>query len=472
MKKYCNKVKLKSIIRKTIIVSGVALLMLVTACHATPDTDVVTRKDGLDDMIVATASTSEDAALEQSAEVNWQYEKEYESGNSIYVDTVVDNANATNLPVISIKPRLFESGEEIKRITSTFCGDAKVYDQGEGSTKQQLEQGILETEAKIYKIENDMPTIPGKADSIVPEELKASQIESLRAMIEYYKEQLPGAKDESELLEAEYRFRDTKTSGYQVNMVTFLDEDSYAYIDFINRKQSDILGSTFMYGTNTSIFSGDVVATLVKPELMLNNVDFVDVKKRVDNYVEQMGINYMTLNMVSKSEKTYTLIYTRSYMELPESYVRRHLGTSTMDIDGSGIMMNLWTPEYLEITIYNDSVYKVYWNNPSEVSEIDNDNVETIKWDEAREIFETQMNYMLKPNSNQGEIKICITRIELGLVKLLMKDSEDDYKLVPSWNFFGYFQNESNPDGENGALVCFLTINALDGSIFDRGWMY
>ena len=68
-----------------------------------------------------------------------------------------------------------------------------------------------------------------------------------------------------------------------------------------------------------------------------------------------------------------------------------------------------------------------------------------------------------------------INRVELGLTKLLMKDSQDDYKLIPTWSFLGYQTSASRPAQEGlniGGEVCYLTINAIDGTVIDRGLMY
>ena len=66
---------------------------------------------------------------------------------------------------------------------------------------------------------------------------------------------------------------------------------------------------------------------------------------------------------------------------------------------------------------------------------------------------------------------IHINRIELGLTKLLMPNSES-YKLIPTWSFLGYDEGFSSQATDVGAEICFVTINALDGSIVDRGNMY
>ena len=56
-----------------------------------------------------------------------------------------------------------------------------------------------------------------------------------------------------------------------------------------------------------------------------------------------------------------------------------------------------------------------------------------------------------------------------------MKNSRDDYKLIPTWSFMGYETSPSRPEQEGvntGAEVCFITINAIDGTVIDRGLMY
>jgi hypothetical protein len=124
------------------------------------------------------------------------------------------------------------------------------------------------------------------------------------------------------------------------------------------------------------------------------------------------------------------------------------------------------------------------WENRAEITNVDNENVRTKPWNEIQEIFKTQMDYLLTPepvsNGNDTSVffektDVHINRIELGLAKVLMKDSQDDYRLIPVWSFMGYNTNESFPEQEGvnrGAEVCFITIGAIDGTAIDRGLMY
>lgn len=88
--------------------------------------------------------------------------------------------------------------------------------------------------------------------------------------------------------------------------------------------------------------------------------------------------------------------------------------------------------------------------------------------------WKEQLDRMLTPAtySPSGEpTAIHINRIELGLTKLLMPNSKS-YKLIPTWSFLGYDEAATSRADDAGAAICFITINALDGSIVDRGNMY
>ena len=107
---------------KSAALLSIAMMIVLScaACQPTPDEDAVTGKDDLEDEISKTAAPTEAVASENSTEVTWQYEKQYESSNSLYVDSVVFNADANDLPVISIEPKLFESGDSLRSITEIF----------------------------------------------------------------------------------------------------------------------------------------------------------------------------------------------------------------------------------------------------------------------------------------------------------------------------------------------------------------
>ena len=165
--------------------------------------------------------------------------------------------------------------------------------------------------------------------------------------------------------------------------------------------------------------------------------------------------------------------FVREVNGFPETYVKTYFGTQALGADGYPVM-NLWTQEYVEAVVQAGKLVSLKWQNPSEIVQIDNENAKLLPWDTIEQRCKEQLDRMLTPAtySPSGEpTAIHINRIELGLTKLLMPNSKS-YKLIPTWSFLGYDEAATSRADDAGAAICFVTINALDGSIVDRGNMY
>lgn len=489
---------IRAAIRKYI---GFILLLLaifcVSACQPTPEREAVLNKESikLEESIMQTAGSqnekeyTSDDTVEKTVQSSgasacmseletWTYKKQYGFGNTLNVDALLYNKRDGGLPVLSVKPKAFESGKQIEKIVRAFFPDEKVLEQGDQLTKSHLEQEIIKVKEQIFRVENDLPPHSGTDESI-PKENKEGYLQGLMSAIEYYEKMLKTAPDESDLNEASYQLVDVGSGSSQSNMLVKA-EDATINVSFSNWKKYQLGSILYIQSPH---FDYELVGThseYVVPEALATDSDFASVKNQIDQCVRDMGIDYMSLNMVNTGKDSYGFYYTRVYNGLQETYVNRHIGTTATGIDGAEMMI-LWNPEYLYIVVQNHDIVKVTWENPSEVSEVVNENVQTLSWDEIQEIFKTQMDYLLLPENNKinqdgtgalRELQININRIELGLTKVLMKDSQDDYKLIPTWSFMGYDQNTQSKSENIGAETCYLTINAIDGTIIDRGLMY
>jgi len=461
---------------KIIIITIAILIGCLSACQPTPDNAAVMNKGNanLQESIKKTANPNGNGSTNKETE--WKYTKSYNSGNSLIVDAVLYNADAYHIPVLSVSPKMYESGEQIKKIVDLFCPNIKVYDQGDKATKQQLEQAIIDVRNEIFNVENNLPPHPG-ADPI-PEENKEHYIEGLKNALAYYEQQMSDSPDESELNEASYQLGD-RGGSFQSNMIANLN-GAIIYIDFVNWDMGTdfILKSTLFNEQNVGTY-----AKYVTPVYLEDDTEFMKAREKAEQYVAAMGIDYMSISSVSKGEGSYSFYYTRTYKGLQETYVKGFIGTTATAVD-NGPVIYLWDPEYLYMEIQDGNIVVVEWHNRTEITNVDNENVQTISWEEAKQIFMTQIDYLLMPepiiNGNQSsaffdKTEVHINRIELGLTKLLMKDSKDNYKLIPTWSFMGYETSVSRPTQERvniGAEICFITINAIDGTIIDRGLMY
>ncbi len=458
------------------------------ACQPTPSDVVVTNKGDIDleENIQKTAAPTEAVTQAETATQDaqrWTYEKDYDSGNRLIVDAVMVHTDANKLPVLSVAPKMFESGDQLKYITDIFCPDAMVYDQGDQLTKSQLERSIMDVKEEIFRVENDMIPYEGAKEPI-PEDHKESFLSGLHSAIEYYEEQMKTAPDDSELKEASFQLVDYGTDGQQSNMLATANDAVFS-VDFINRPPERI-GSGFYFQSNRMLLENIGTSDkFVMPEDLEGDEEYVQTRAQIDQSVKDMGIDYMSLSAVCKGKDSYSFYYTRDVSGLQETYINDYIGTTVTGVDFAAVIY-LWKPEYLWFEVQNDEIVKVTWNNPSEITNVDNENVQVKSWEDIQEIFKTQMDFLMSPTPAKSDdpskatfflekTDVHINRVELGLTKLLMKDSQDDYKLIPTWSFLGYQTSPSRPaqEGVNiGGEVCYLTINAIDGTVIDRGLMY
>jgi hypothetical protein len=79
-------------------------------------------------------------------------------------------------------------------------------------------------------------------------------------------------------------------------------------------------------------------------------------------------------------------------------------------------------------------------------------------------------------NTNPELQKIIeISTIKLGLCRVPINGDKNEYNLVPVWDFRGSLKIHNTKTNEITCLLnnitdihCFLTINAIDGTIIDR----
>ena len=465
-------------LRKATIVIFVSALLLtmsafLAACQGTPEQNAVAQKgDALEEGIKQTAPPTDQTAGENDTEERWEYQKAYDSGNRLNVDAVIINKNKADIPVISVREKPFEGGQQLRDIVDVFCPGARVLE-NVCFTKQHLEHEILEVKEEVFRVENDMLPYTG-AERRIPENQKEDFLQRLNDAIEYYEKELETAPDISEVDEASFEFREEGHS-FQSNMQAVID-DRVVYFDFAN--WGDVPGSDF-YLRDAKYKSDEQIASFKNPSSLSDDDTFLKEKETIDAILKDMGIDYMALDSISKNKHGYCYYYTREANDFQETYAQAYLG----DVQTEGeVAMDLSGPEHFEIETRDGQVVKANWHNPTEVIKEDNSNVRVLPWEQIQETFKTQMDYMLSPDTeSMGDTdvmmfaegtEIHINKIELGLTKVLMKDSGGDYKLIPAWSFMGYDTNYVQEGPEHGSDLCYLTVSAIDGTVIDRGLMY
>lgn len=437
---------------------------IITSCQPTPKTSHVTQKDGTLDQKIKEQETS--PAPNEHQPFVYQYEKTYENGIKIMIDAPLYDEKQENLPVLTIEKDPFTDGMQIETISRSFIPTEGIYDYTGALTKQQIEKEILRLREYLYRLDAGLPVFPEDTGPTPPEHQDALR-QSLEGAINHYEQQYATAPDET-LIPTTFTLKNVRTNDYQANMYAYVGEKTYD-LDFINNE----LGN-FFYFTDTSAAAYDPASGNYSLPAQVSQNDTLSVcMETAALHMKNIGIEDMHIDTIYQDKTGYTLYYTRAYNGLQETYIPTNFDVEDVEM-GEAEYANLWRNEFLSFRFEEAALVKVSWSNRAKIKAVDNENVKTLSWAEVESIFLTQLDYMFSPKE-MGEVfekdtTIQITRIALGFAKIRMKDQPNVYKLVPAWSFIGTEASENSTTVQNE--VCFVTINAVDGSIVNRNMMY
>lgn len=144
--------------------------------------------------------------------------------------------------------------------------------------------------------------------------------------------------------------------------------------------------------------------------------------------------------------------------------------------------------EKIVIRVAQDSIAEFKWTNPTDISNVINDNVKIISMETAMEnakhfmklkyilptiapVIPEMPNYeeILKTYTNAN---ITIKEIKLGLGGIPAHNSPGEYLIIPVWNFYGSYSLSSTLDDYSFKPVDLdypiVSVNAIDGSIISQ----
>ncbi len=180
----------------------------------------------------------------------------------------------------------------------------------------------------------------------------------------------------------------------------------------------------------------------------------------------------------------YHLVFVPTYGDIPTgdaSYIARN----GRDKEAVGPYYGY---ETLRVDVKNDRIVYLRWNNPSEPMQTENDNVQLLPTDEVMAAFRAQMRQKITldwlshdapENEGHKELmqtivsgELTISKVELALWRMRVKDQPNTYRIVPIWRFYGTEQLHYKDGRTSGDLLSLKTlgyawINGLDGSVFD-----
>lgn len=462
-----------------------AALLLLCACQPTPDSPIVVGKDQSAMIDQAREkpgyTTGETVDWRERLAVPERYSVKLKSnGGRLTVDVdaevIVPDAE---LPVVRVSPRRF-SEEDARRIVTALLGDDPkcIPLDGDNQTKAMYERQIIEWNYALDHWEDYGCSVWDMFDE------KEEMEEALRALIEK-------AADAPETLETfapviEWTPMLWHTAAGQkdlgdasMNFLTLNADETRSMLNITNG--GDGTRSGIYYHRNIDGLA-DQLATIEgqwKNELRITEDE---AKSVAEAKLKEMGLDHLAcafskfvrcyrddlIRDGAPYEPGWMFVFTPSVNGVPLTYSHR-LGVE------NNAYSRYWGYERCLILVDENGVTILDYEDACTMDEVMAETAALLPFSEIAAIFE-KMVLIVDNNADAFDFDQTyrITSIRLGWVTVPEQNGEDGLT-VPCWNFMGNIWSEEFPEvwKQTGMMqdgsFSYLTINAVDGSIIQRG---
>ena len=474
-----------------ILLTALMLIGLLAGCQKTPDSPIVVGKDTQAMLEKAQADdpqreNSMDDAVDLYARLgapkNYTADIVSKGGKlNVHVDATVA-LPGRELPIVRIRPVAF-SMEQAKMMAAALFGENPKYVEGlDTKTKgayaleiEKLRAGIADWDRVGTYIFDLVYDTKEEAEQALNEKLQAAALapESLPAITPDFSWKKPsvwteeGPVDTTDTYLMLSAMPDDHTYSWLLidNSLQFAgnatltynrDYDAYG-IGVLDRRAADVSGML-------RITEPDAYALAVQTAERMGLPDFVcTARQGILHRVDPAGYS---------QKPFYAYMFTRQYYGVAETY--------TNDASANGTeYAQPWHYEQLQILIDDGGLAFVRYSAPSETLGTVMPAAALMPFDQIQGIFEKMVvivNNVVDTGVARSleQQRYVITSVRLGLMSI-REQNADTGLVIPVWDFLGYEERTGNGSSESvfsNELKSFLTINAVDGSIIQRGSGY
>lgn len=516
-----KKIKLSALLLSTV-------LFTCSACQKTPETEYITNKEEQVNLISNNTGYDNGIPVREQCNAPKKAEASGETLNdftSIEVDANVYVPEQTAVPIYTVTSKDITADDIANMVQAVFpTGEYFNPDyNGSGYTTEELYNNIEEIQSYLNTVELSDAAEP-VFDKETGELLEANQeyLDQLQEWIEYYKGQLELIENDSyygDGISYEYQpqtedlsITEDKTIVYEFETVLFQGktgrtstEEARLLIarDSMNEEIHYYITSTLQCGYRNGEIS---LIDKYKNNFDENSCDYsqeeaIDMAEEfiASLGIENMGVRYVTdvelivpgeADRISYGRSGYRLYLYRGYGDMGDTYLRyddtyvvntfqNTAGTKPFAAlawlpydsvinyynQNEGQVEDFEVPFYREmavVTILDDGIVDAFVLNPQAEQEQLAENVTLLEFDRVLEQGVTQLEIVYGEAGEAGfRTDIEVNRIELNYAYMQAPNNEKEYTLIPVWDF-----------KESEAGIAYVTINAIDGTVFDRSTGY
>lgn len=519
-----NKAKLITAIAGMLLAS-----CLLAACQPTPDKPIIQNKSENTLASAIQETPSPQATYDAPASVNKTFNAK-DSRVTVNIDAAVSIPKVSKVPVLDIVPDPF-TATFVKQAANILFEGQTAYEPRTVMTKSEiqaeidnLQQALADPKnSKSDGLQADDPKIVKQVTQMFKDRIKIYQKLQAAAPDTYTPKQsdfqfLPAKTFEDPAMYEEEsniwqqnkddqakQLLDRSENGQRLVVDATLSGGYYGRINVENYNGSDLVSNVFSFYKSKTLDPNNL---LFKPESPTDTqyqactISADDAIKMAQDLLDRLGIKEMVLasntpvhqqditkEAASAAVYGYQIDFQRSYGGMPV------IGPNYISYDGKQYGP-AYEHESIEIMIHNDQIDSFRWVSPSRQDKTENNNVLLLPFSDIMDAFEKQMSleYTLEklsryapenPDYKEYIAKmeyggVDISKIQLGMVRLAIKDQPGAYRMVPAWKFYGSEkvkykdQKEETVNLANiqGSQNVYETINAIDGSIIDSNLGY
>lgn len=464
---------------KTLILIMIVILMgSLSACQATPQVEVIKQKGDINEVIKDNEVKSTQEEKKESkikdivkAEDKTEFEVKLPGDKvDILVNANIIVPDVEKVPVYEVVRKDFVDSD-VSRISKIFFGDSGLYPEltYETMTKNELLQELARAQEQdeTEKQKASDKKISGK------EGISEDRMNAFYDTLQTYIDNAPESIERQPITDLKMEEVDDEAGG-KTNRFSAQGEIGGVKGHFYMEKNDSYTGCS-MYMDNpadSDYNSRDYIASEDGEEAAdMENTCKYNVEEATalcEEVIKKLGLEAMysvsyvdelAQGMPSQGGSTSYIGYQIKYNRKVEGLMETadYYDGNEWDEEKDNIPYSFETM-YFRIT--DQGVEQFIWNSPMELGKKLADNVSLLDYSEIEDIFKNQV--ALKFADIEDTTVIHVNEIRFGLMRIRNKDKQNEFTLVPTWDFMSDLYGRSS----------LLTINAIDGSILDRRYGY
>lgn len=486
-------------------IAAVLLGCVSIACQPTPKNEIVTYKG--DDSLKTIIHAAPCPAATYEAPPAWTASiPGITEDVNIAIDADILVPNVTSFPVIRVAPAEI-TAELAERIVEKLADGRSVYDGRVPYTKKEILRFIANITENIENPQSSFHQSYKEGS-----EEYDRRLEEYEKAIAAWQKRLEDAPEDKRDRPLEYVFtRADEAYGVKVQDTDEPDIARFVEINSIT-KENDVRVQSFVFFRNeTAPFNNQSITYYNLRESLAQNATLSSQVEGLKNcamtvseaeavareFLASIGITDMSVFLCCSANQfnEETDQGAKTIFDYSQCYVLYF----TKNLNGINVLYQAnsysaeipferyWPTEYIRVVVNDRGVSEFYWSSPYKELHTINENVGLLDFSIVQERIGKMLAMQIEYAAEDPAIirrDIIINRIVLGYIKLREKDTGNQM-LVPAWNCYGYETNhyrEQQPGGylldENNCYTqdipghCFLTLNAIDGSVIDRSLGY